>query len=462
MTEIWVDSINGTNQGHGGKEDPVLSIVYALSLLSGGNDKLWVRGVFKDGLKLSGLAPEGLVIDGQNDTLFFGFEGVPGNFDPLSYPARTWGSISISDCHNITLKNMEVWGGIMQSLELNDSHPEVGLKRITLDNITVRHQHQRGIFMGGHNIQDIIIKNCKVLDSVFDGPETHGIYLSGGHWRPDYGVKDIQIMNTTVAYAFGRHGFQFNGRCIGLKVEGCTFFHNEMAGISLIGVQKALIRNNTVYGNNRQGIVIYDYDHNVDCRTANRDITISNNTVVVGPKQWKRDAWHNNTPDTMPAVAVNCNLGKYGKGLMPKNIVIENNLFRLPSDRVLAFSYEWDAKATTCRGNLIWCGPDTMPHVYAPTGVYDMPWLDKNAPKYYHDNVYEAPKFAKSPTYDFVDLSNGPFDFRYHNTDANLYSSVAATLGVGAKIPHPSIEVLNNNVMSERATGKQVGPWWEK
>jgi hypothetical protein len=218
MTEIWVDSHLGSPHGSGGKDDPVSSISHALSLLSGIRDKLWVRGVFKDGLKLKFLTPDSLVIDGQNDT----------NFDPLKPTARTWGNIAITDCHNLTLKNLAVWGGNMHGIYLEDGYPKTGLKNITLDNITVRHAHQRGIFMGGHNIRDVIIKNCDVRDSVFDGPETHGIYLSGGHWRHDYGVFDIQVLNTTVAYSFGRHAIQFNGRCRGMKIEGCTCYHAEM------------------------------------------------------------------------------------------------------------------------------------------------------------------------------------------------------------------------------------------
>jgi parallel beta-helix repeat protein len=459
MTEIWVDSHAGTPHGSGGKEDPVASVSMALSLLSGQRDKLWLRGVFHDGLKLSGMAPDALVVDGQHDTVFFGFEGSLGGFDPLSPPPRTWGSIGISDCHNITVKNMEMWGGVMQGVHLDDSYPLTGLKNITLDGITVRHAHQRGIFMGGHNIRDLVIKNCTVTDSVFDGPETHGIYLSGGHWREDYGVFDVSVSNCSVSYSFGRHAFQFNGRCRGLKVEGCTFKHAEMAGISLIGVQHAIIRNNTIYGNNRQGIVIYDYGE-PQFRHPNRDIKITNNTIYVGPHQWKKDHWHNSKPDLMPAIAVNCHLGQYGSGYHPKGIQITKNVLHTPSPTVLTYEQPWDATGTVVGENLIWASGDT-PRVLHDGKIYDLPWLDKNASAHYRGNIYEDPRFLKNPEFEFIDLTNTIFNFETHNSDANLYSPSAAALGYGANIPHPKIRDMSN-FKFDTATGEKVGPWWKE
>lgn len=459
MVEIWCDSEKGSSNGTGTKTDPVASIPHALSLLSGGRDVLRLRGTFKSGLKLHKMTPESLLIDGQGATLFFGFEGGVANFDPLSPSPTTWGNISITDCHNIILENVDVWGGNMHAIYLEDGYPEVGLKNITLDRVRVRHYKQRGIFMGGHNIRGIYIKGCDVQDSVFDGPETHGIYLSGGHWRADYGVEDVHVTNTKVAYSFGRHGIQFNGRCRKFHIEGCTLFHNEMAGISLIGVQDAVIRNNQIYGNNRQGIVVYDYDHNKFARHANRNIRIFENSIVVGPYQWKKDAYHNSQPTQCAAVAVNCNLGAFG--MKPKDIRIERNVIWTPTDRTFAFTNAWDALAVSVSENMVWANGD-MPMVYAPSGVYDLPFLDKNATTHYRENIYEAPRFVQKPEYEHVDLTLGPYNFENHVSEADLYSFEAYARGIGAKIPHPRISTFGQNDIETRATGEKIGPWWEK
>ena len=360
---------------------------------------------------------------------------------------------------------MEIWGGAMQSVTLDDSYPEIGLRCITLDNLTIRHYQQRGIFMGGHNIHYVFIKNCLIRDSVFEGPETHGIYLSGGHWRDDYPpCSNIHVDNTTSCYSMGRHGIQFNGRFEYCSIKNSSFFHNEFAGISLIGCRDSEVKNNVIYGNNRQGIVLYDYDHNRFARHAMTGITIQNNTVVVGPHQWKKDNWHNNKPDNQPALLVNSNLGAIDPSFKPDGIHVRENIFVTPSDKSFEFYHDHDALAVRTLKNMFWAGPGANPSVHLKGKVYPLSTLENTAPLHYKDNTIEDPEFTQSPKYEFVDLSSSPtpYNFDDHKSEADLYSKTGTSEGVGAPLvpPPPPIQPVEPGEPHDpERPCEEAGPW---
>jgi hypothetical protein len=390
-------------------------------------------------------------------------------------PPRTWGTISIMDCHNIRIQDLTVWGGIMQTVHLSDSYPEFGLHNIHLDNVEVRYGSKRGIFMGGHNISDITIENCLVHETIY-GDTTHGIYLSGGHWRPEYPpIRNVKILNTKVHHSGGRHGIQLNGRFSGVEIKKCKTFFNELAGISLIGVQDCTVSESIIWGNNRQGLIIYDYfDHNYwditdeasvahwkGCHHPNQNITMLNNTILVGPKQWKMDEWHNNTPANKAAVLVNCNNGADFPELKPSNLYIRDNVLWSKDDVMVKYGHKFDAKATVMEGNMCWAG-DKIPKVYAPgdPGSWGIEYLNIHASTHFKQNMVMDPEFSQLPEYDFIDLIEAPFDFSMHSHKVGLDSAPAKEYKKGAKLRGKRPPVLGGDQSaSQPAKSGESHPW---
>ena len=474
MAEIWVESPGGSDKGNGTQLDPFLTISRALQQVSGDKDWIHLSGTFTDGIKINKMKfSDHLLIDGGGLTLLYGFEGPKEDFNPLSMPPRTWGTISIMDCHNVRLQDLTVWGGVMQTVYLSDSYPEIGLKNIHLDNIEVRYGSKWGIFMGGHNIEDITIENCLVHETAY-GDTEHGIYLSGGHWRPEYPpIRNVKILNTRVHHSGGRHGIQLNGRFSGVEIDKCRTFLNELAGISLIGVQDCTVSNSLIWGNNRQGIVIYDYfDHNYytpeeiehwkGCHHPNQNITIVNNTILVGPKQWKRDEWHNNTPVDKAAVLVNCNNGADFPEFRPSNLYIRDNVLWSKTDKMVAYGHNFDAKATVMEGNMTWAG-DQIPKAYAPEGAWGIEYLNSHASTHFKQNMVLDPAFGQIPEYDFIDVTKAPFDFSMHSWKVGLDSGPAREYKKGAKLRGKRPTVLGDKESAAQPAkstqSSQRHPW---
>jgi hypothetical protein len=162
----------------------------------------------------------------------------------------------------------------------------------------------------------------------------------------------------------------------------------------------------------------------------------------------------------MPAIAVNCNLGEHGKSFHPSGIQIERNVLHTPSNRVIEYTHEWDAVGTRCFDNMVWASGET-PVVSSHAGNYEMPWLDKNAMTHFKGNIYEDPRFLKDPSYEQIDLTQGPYNFENHTTESGLYSSSAYAAKVGAKIVQSQVKELPE-VEPRGKPSKKVGPWWKK
>ncbi len=473
MTEIYVNSETGSDaHGTGTEEHPFLTPNRGLKQCSMQKDRVWLKGKFRDGMSIGGVWDDELVVEGQG-SLLFGFVGDDFTVNPLDLPARTWGNLALMDCHNVTVKNLEVWGGNMQCVNLNDSYPEIGLKNVTLERVKARYGSKRGFFMGGHNIQDIFLHRCIATETCY-GDTTHGIYLTGGHWRGDYPpVTNVELYKCKSSYSGGRHGIQLNGRFKKVLIEDCESWHNQRTSLSLIGVQDATVSGCKFWGNNDQGMVIYDYFDSgywspgdpewKACHHPNKNITVENCTIAVGSNQWKRDHWHHHNPKNKPAVLVNCNLGAMFPDFKPSGILVKDCVLWTPWTRILEYGHGFDAGATKVKGNMA-CGETIGGPVATLTGKHDYPMvkLEQIAPSHYKDNVYDNPMFHHNPEYDFVDLKElGPFDFSHHHSVAHLYSQRAFELGKGASIPSPQVPE-NTDERPTDGAGSEPGLPWEE
>jgi len=225
--------------------------------------------------------------------------------------------------------------------------------------------------------------------------------------------------------------------------------HSELGGLSLIGCQDVLVSECEIYGNHRPPIIIYDYWDNgywdpndpemiewwKTCHHPNDRILIKNNTMFVGPTQWHKDKWHNNTPYKKPCVLINNEVNKD----MPYRqwqIGIQNNVMVSPWPCIIRYRNMNESFATRVHGNMVWTKEAWKPPwVEIPYGdiAYDFDWLQKNCAKWYQDNIAMDPNFMKEPEYQFVDRNVTPhFNFgKDHQTSANLFSESAADLGKG-------------------------------
>jgi hypothetical protein len=451
-TELWVDAEKGDDSNPGTKEYPLKTPDIAVWKCGDLGGLIHLNGVFYGGIYIKKVHfKEKLVVNGHGSTIFYAFDGKFHDFDPAHQPYRNWNMIKLLDCGNVHLKNMEVWGGCDYALNINDSYPTIGVKNVILDKITVKYGAPRCIFMGGDNIDGVTIKNCTVRENIY-GDTTHGIYLSGGHWNPDYPpIRNIKVVGNTVSYAGGRHCIQINGRFENVTIMNNRLYHGELAGLSMIGVKNGLVAHNEIYGNNRQAIVIYDYkdgwyDPNNPASVElwkkthhqNQNILIRRNTIVVGPHQYKVDLWHNNDPKTHAAILVNNEVNQE-IDYPPKNFFIVDNIIHSPNEKVIRFYHEAEAKATRVYGNIVWTTvPSATAKVTAPLypGIFEFEFLEQYFPTFYKDNVIADPSFRKGPNYPFINLCADPnYNWCEHLSEADFFSKIGKKLKKGKWYP---------------------------
>jgi hypothetical protein len=368
------------------------------------------------------------------------------------------GGMSIMDCHNVIFKGIKFIGPV----ELNDSYPEIGLRGIAFERCSVEYGHPRGVFMGGHNIQDITFTECSFFYTIGG---THVVYMTGGHWRDDYGpVKNIDFRRCVFGYCpAGRNTLQFNGRFDGVRVEDCLFMHAQLNGITAIGVQNGVFKNNISYGHNRgSGIVIYDYashwapyyNHfktqaDIDAFQAVhhpcQNIIVDHNTFVVGPKQFSKDAWHYDDPtDGHPAVLINNavhsgfsfydpelakNVTHPGFEYPTKGIHIAHNILHGPSPNLIDIYNAHEAAETDLLYNMGWVTGAGVPC------IGKCPKVKTNK-----GNFIKNPDFEQPPRYGWVNLTTSPhYDFSQHHSDFNAFSWPARVAGVGAPVDYEQV-----------------------
>jgi hypothetical protein len=348
------------------------------------------------------------------------------------------GGMSVMDCHHVTFKGIKFIGPV----ELNDSYPDIGLKGITFQHCGFEFGHPRGLFMGGHNIEGIAAEDCYFLYTIGG---THNVYMTGGHWRSDYGpVKDVRFSRCIFGYApAGRNNLQLNGRFDGVRVEDCLFMHAQLNGITAIGVQNGVFKNNISYGHNRgSGIVIYDYashwapyynhfetqadiDEFKSCHHPCQNIIVDRNTFVVGPKQFSKDAWHYDDPtDGHPAVLINNAVHTDYFEYPTEGIHISKNILHGPSPNLIDIYNAHEAAETDLLYNMGWVTGPGVPCIGKCGQV-----------KASIGNFIKNPDFKKKPRYGWVSLTSFPtYDWNQHSTKFDAFSWPGKVAGVGAPV----------------------------
>lgn len=140
----------------------------------------------------------------------------------------------------------------------------------------------RGIF-GSQGLGDVTISSCVVRDN----GGSHGIYL-GSRDKPN---RNILIENCLI-YRNAMHGIQHNGRVMGMTIEGNSIHSNTHGGISLLqGVCSSVIRNNIIFNNNKQAIILHCYDDKPNSGIVaydQNDNLVEDNILWVGRYDWRK------------------------------------------------------------------------------------------------------------------------------------------------------------------------------
>lgn len=190
---------------------------------------------------------------------------------------------------------------------------KAGLQLHFSNNIIIKNLETRNQRWGIHGSEDwrnILLENIVTHDN----PGEHGIYIGSR----DYPNSSITIRNT-ISFRNGRHGFQHNGRIEKLIIENSLFHSNQLGGLSLInGITGAVIRNNIIFNNNKQGIILYSYaqkNHNIH-PFANDNNLFEHNIVWVGSES---NGTGGQSPEFYPAVLLN--------DTSEESLVMHNNRF---------------------------------------------------------------------------------------------------------------------------------------
>jgi hypothetical protein len=379
-------------------------------------------------------------------------------------------SITIMDCHNIIVEWFKVTGKNYNgcSVELNDSYPEIGLKNIKIKGIDIDVLYGgRGIFTGGHVMNGIKIVQCHIRGPILG---THGIYCSGGHWDSVYPpCSDFVIRGNTIELQpGGRNCLQFNGRFENVDISNNSFSHSQLNLITLIGVRKAKIYNNTGYGANRGSfIVVYDYashwapyynyfrtqaDIDLFCEThwSCQDIDVEHNTAVVGPKRFSVDAYHSDDPTAgHPWALINNavhsgflfwdptikkHIEHPGFEFPTKNINLRYNIMASPNPNLIDTYNKHEGEQTTLIKNMLFTA-SPKPIVVGQSGI-----IAGAA-----DNIIKNPDFHQWPKYGFVDMIQHPtFPWDQFKSSFDGFSEPGYHAKVGRKSPifQPSNKVV--------------------
>nr|WP_320114284.1 right-handed parallel beta-helix repeat-containing protein [uncultured Desulfuromonas sp.] len=175
----------------------------------------------------------------------------------------------------------ETNGGDGNAIYLNGANRD---GRNPVYDVTIRNVLARNLksgFRGMVNVQKVLIENCVVHDTL-----SHGVYFgSSDNEQPN---SDIHIQNSifyrTAQKYDGRFCIQHNGRVDGLFIER-NICHSNMTGggISLVnGTRNASIKNNLIFNNAKQGIVLFGYASKSGAGGDFVNNEIINNTIWVG------------------------------------------------------------------------------------------------------------------------------------------------------------------------------------
>lgn len=261
------------------------------------------------------------------------FDSFLDDFDPLAEPFNMpcgWGGICFNECSHILVENFTVMGRCYTNVELLSSD------HITIRYIDASRSDKHGLFTGG-SFHDLTIECCRFYEQMYGSTASHGVYISGGHWNPDLPpVRNITIRHVESFYN-GRHAIQLNGRIENILIENCNLHHNILGGLSMIGCRNMVVRDNVIYKNNKQGIILFTYfdddywdindpesvAHWLGTHWTTENVMIRNNTIFMDEIAWYTDEWVDYKPYYHGGIYM-----VDTSGLLPpfKNIRMENNI----------------------------------------------------------------------------------------------------------------------------------------
>lgn len=395
-----------------------------------------------------------LIIDGHGETV---------SLQPMD----------LSDCSWVTVKGVTCYGG----LGLNSStqiYNDV-LQHIRIEGCVFRYGR---IFAGGYSYHHITVDKCEVSEICYSGNETHGIYFSGGHWPAVSHMPhphDITVSNSKFRVCGGRHSIQVNG-CF----DRVNILDNDSAGSALtfyqgIGVNRCLVKGNTMLLGNRGGINIYDYDDQLPympdpgyleawrkVHHPNNNWIIRNNTILVGPGVWYD--WQNASQvkdrpcillnNELAGLVVTCSDGsEVDLNYEPTIHHIHSNVLVSPWPNIIEFHDPWSVAATWCWiNNISTKHPSLPPLVTAAPDVFDPPVLAATFEQMHEffgtkwdSNETSMPiAFDEWPTFPPVELippinykypPEASYDWSKWPVSYDLYSHSSALEGCGAYLP---------------------------
>lgn len=322
-----------------------------------------------------------------------------------------------------------VWDGFEVDGSVYEDGYGEGVKLHLSQNLTLKnlyiHHHGTGIH-GFQDLHDLTIEDCVVSDQ----RDAHGIYL---------GARDLPNTNITVRgcrlYRNERHGFQHNGRVTNLIVEQNIAHSNDLGGLSLIeGMSDSIARNNLIFNNNKQGIILYDYDDSTPgiLPYDQNNNLIENNLIWGGKYSWNGQ----DNPTYYPAILFND--ATEAQQVKMENNVIRNNILVMHSDVVLSFRQRKLFTTTVIKDNIIY-NPERPDRILElEEGVfYDFDGFQQSSP-FVTGNRFEEPDFADVS----VDYYTTPerFDFTMGSgsvTTCQLFVTIDGT-GSGYLVSEPA------------------------
>ena len=206
---------------------------------------------------------------------------------------------------------------------------------IVIRNMEVRNR-SRGI-LGMNGLSNVLIERNVFHDTTLE----HGIYL-GAREKPN---SDI-VVRYNVIYRAAYNGFQHNGRVTNLVVDSNIIHTNYLSALSFLeGVSNSFVRNNLMFGNGRNCMLIWDY---VDSSPGilpydQTNDSFVNNTCWVGAMD--------NTGAVIAEPAINIDDG--GLPVSMNNHRFENNIFVTQNYAVFQFSKPQFWSTATVRNNLM-------------------------------------------------------------------------------------------------------------
>ncbi len=319
-------------------------------------------------------------------------QGAEGNrISIMTYPGEeaiinAYGGIYLGYSGNIGgpgCSHIAIDGLILEASTIGQGYGIEGhyLTDAIIRNIEVRNFHT-GIDFNAHNA---VIENSVIHDSRAE----HAIYLgSNGNSTPN---ENIAIRGN-ILYHNGRHGFQHNGPVTNLLIEGNIIHSNLMGGISLImGTSYSTVRNNLIFNNNKQGIILYNYDDPNPSILPHDQVhnVIENNTIWVGQYSWDGGG---TGPSEHGAIVFN-NAGNPAEGITTlDNNTIRNNILVTYNGPALWFYQQDYADTTVVENNLFYrVRGDSRVMTYGATD-YSMAGFNAFSPLF-RNNLFADPLF---------------------------------------------------------------------